>query len=106
MGGLPCLSAGGVPLLDQRRGTQAVADGEAKQVEGPIRYWRVTRWHRKRKSTGVYLYNHYEHFSVGGIDFDIDRDALEAGFANRGSTEEKSTVRLANGMPADRKSVV
>src|SRR3546814_17358153 len=41
-----------------------------------------------------------EHFSVGGIDFDIDWDALEAGFANRGSTEEKPTVRLANGMPA------
>src|SRR3546814_5252290 len=41
-----------------------------------------------------------EHFSVGGIDFDIHWDALEAGFANRGSTEEKPTLRLANGMPA------
>src|SRR3546814_5386862 len=90
------LAAGAVPWWDQRRVTQAVANGEAKQVEGPIRDWRVTRGHRKRQSTGVYLYNHYEHFSVGGIDFDIDWDALEAGFANRGSTEEKPTVRLAN----------
>src|SRR3546814_14140689 len=60
------LAAGAVPWWDQRRVTQAVANGEAKQVEGPIRDWRVTRGHRKRQSTGVYLYNHYEHFSVGG----------------------------------------
>lgn len=94
------LAAGALPWWDYRRVTQAVANGEAKQVEGPIRDWRVTRGRGRRQGTGVYSYNHYEHFSVGAVDFAIEWGALEAGFANRGSTEENPTVRLSNGMPA------
>src|SRR3546814_18423180 len=73
------LAAGAVPWWDQRRVTQAVANGEAKQDEGPIRDWRVTRGHRKRQSTGVYLSNPSEHFSVGGVDFDLDRKSVVSG---------------------------
>lgn len=94
------LAAGAVPWWDYRRVTQAVAKGEAKRVEGPIRDWRILRGRGRRQSTGGYLYSHYERFSVGDVDFDVYWNALEAGFANRGSTEEKRAVQLANGMPA------
>ena len=94
------LAAGAVPWWDYCRVTQAVANGEAQRVEGPIHDWRMARGRKKRQSTGVTLYSRYEHFAVGSVDFDIHWDALEAGFANRGSTEEKPTLRLANGMPA------
>lgn len=94
------LASGAVPWWDYRRVTQAVARGEAKQVEGPIHDWRMARARGKRRSTGATFYSHYERFSVGDVDFDVNWGALEAGFANRGSTEEKPTVRLANGIPA------
>lgn len=94
------LAAGAVPWWDYRRVTQAVANGEAQRVEGPIHDWRIARGRKKRQSTGVTLYSRYEHFAVGSVAFDIHWGALEAGFANRGSTEENPTVRLANGMPA------
>jgi hypothetical protein len=94
------LATGAVPWWDQRRVTQAVARGEAQQVEGPIHDWRLERVSRKRKSTDSQAYSHYEYFSVGPVAFRIYWGALEAGFANRGSTEEKPTVPLANWMPA------
>lgn len=94
------LASGAVPWWDYRRVTQAVARGEAKQVEGPIHDWRMARARGKRRSTDATFYSHYERFSVGDVDFDVNWGALEAGFANRGSTEEKPAVRLANGMPA------
>jgi len=94
------LASGAVPLWDYRRVTQAVARGEAKQVEGRIHDWRIARGRGRRKSTDTTFYSHYERFSVGDVDFDVNWGALEAGFANRGSTEEKPAVRLANGMPA------
>ncbi|HEX2813661.1 MAG TPA: TPM domain-containing protein [Sphingopyxis sp.] len=94
------LASGAVPLWDYRGVTQAVANGEARQVEGPIHDWRLVRARGKRKSTGATFYAHNERFAVGNVAFDINWGALEAGFANRGSTEEKPAVRLANGMPA------
>lgn len=94
------LASGAVPWWDQRRVTQAVANGEARQVEGPIHDWRLERVSRKRKSSDAHAYSHYEYFSVGPVAFRINWGALEAGFANRGSTEEKPAVRLANGMAA------
>lgn len=94
------LATGAVPWWDQRRVTQVVARGEAQQVEGPIHGWRLARMSRKRKSSDPHAYSHYEYFSVGPIAFRIHWGALEAGFANRGSTEEKPAVRLANGMAA------
>jgi hypothetical protein len=94
------LASGAVPFWDYRRVTQAVARGEAKQAEGPIHDWRLVRTPGKRKSTGATFYAHNERFAVGNVAFDINWGALEAGFANRGSTEEKPAVRLANGMPA------
>src|SRR3546814_8982458 len=94
------LASGAGPWWDYRRVTQAVARGEAKQVEGPIHDWRMARARGKRRSTDATFYSHYERFSVGDVDFDVNWGALEAGFANRGSTEEKPAVRLANGMPA------
>src|SRR3546814_15716642 len=60
----------------------------------------MARARGKRRSTDATFYSHYERFSVGDVDFDVNWGALEAGFANRGSTEEKPAVRLANGMPA------
>jgi|GEM_PF-1208279 len=94
------LATGAVPWWDQRRVTEAVARGEARQVEGPIHDWRLARVSGERKSTGVSFYSHYEYFSVGPVAFRINWGAPEAGFANRGSTEEKPAVRLANGMAA------
>lgn len=94
------LASGAVPWWDYRRVTQAVANGEAQQVEGPIHDWRLARARGKRKSTGAIFYAHYERFAVGNVAFDINWGALEAGFANRGSTEEKPAVQLANGMAA------
>jgi hypothetical protein len=94
------LASGALPWWDLRRVTQAVARGEAQQVEGPIHDWRLMRVRGKRKSTNANSYSHYEYFSVGAIAFRINWGALEAGFANRGSTEEKPAVRLANGMAA------
>src|SRR3546814_506827 len=94
------LATGAVPWWDQHRVAQVVARGGAQQVEGPIHDWRLTRVRGKRRSTGSYSYSHYEYFSVGPVAFRINWDALEAGFANRGSTEEKPAVRLANGMAA------
>jgi hypothetical protein len=92
------LATGAVPWWDQRRVAQAVARGEARQVEGPIHDWRLARVSRKRKSTDPHAYIHYEYFSVGPVAFRIEWGAPEAGFANRGSTEKKPTVRLANGI--------
>src|SRR3546814_8663631 len=60
----------------------------------------MARARGKRRSTDATFYSHYERFSVGDVDFDVNWGALEAGVANRGSTEEKPAVRLANGMPA------
>jgi len=93
-------ASGAVPWWDYRRITQAVANGEAQQVEGPIHDWRIARGRGRRQSTGVTSYDHYEHFAVGKVAFDIQWGSLEAGFANRGSTEDKPTIQLANGMPA------
>ena len=92
------LAAGALPWWDYRRVTQAVANGGAKQVEGPIHDWRVVRGKPVTKDS--HFYSHYELFSVGSVAFRINWGALEAGFANRGSTEEKPAVRLANGMAA------
>lgn len=101
IGVLTILASGALPLWDRNRVMQAVAKGEARQVEGPIRNWRIVRGRGTRNgTTSSYSYTHYELFSVGNIDFDIQWNALEAGFANRGSTEEKPTVGLANGMSA------
>jgi len=94
------LATGAVPWWDQRRVTQAVARGEAQQVEGPIHDWRLVRVSDKRKSTDANIHSHYEYFSVGPVAFRINWGAPEAGFANRGSTEKKPAVRLANGMAA------
>src|SRR3546814_16246885 len=47
------LASGAVPWWDYRRVTQAVARGEAKQVEGPIHDWRMARARGKRRSTEI-----------------------------------------------------
>lgn len=95
------VAAGAVPWWDLDRVRQAVARGEAMQVEGPIRDWRVVRGRGIRTgSSSSYTYSHYELFSVGDVDFDITWNSLEAGFKNHGSTEKKRTVQLLNGIPA------
>lgn len=101
IGILTVLASGALPLWDRNRVVQAVAKGEAKQIEGPIRNRRIVRVRGTRNGTSSrYSYIRYELFSVGDIDFDIEWNALEAGFANRGSTEEHPTVPLSNGMTA------
>lgn len=94
------LATGVVPWWDYRRVTEAVARGEARQVVGPIHGWRLARVSSGTSKNGdTKFYHYYEYFSVGPVAFRIAWDALEAGFANRGSSEKKPTVRLANGMP-------
>lgn len=92
------LASGAVPLWDHNRVAQAVAKGEARQVEGPISNHRIVRGARLSKSSR--FYTHFERFSVGKVDFEIYWDVLEAGFANSGSREDDPCVRLSNGMMA------
>lgn len=95
------LVAGALPLWDHRRVTRAVAQGDARQVEGLIRDWRLTRTRGTRVGTSQkFARTYFERFSVGAVDFVIEWDSLEAGFKNRGSIEGAPTVRLANGLPA------
>lgn len=94
-------ASGALPWWDHDRIARAVANGEARQVEGPIGNWRLQRARSgKTGTTTRYGYTYYERFSVGGVDFDVEWDSLEAGFANRGSTEGHPAVRLTNGMEA------
>ena len=93
------LASGALPLWDRNRVLRAVAGGEAKQVEGPIHDWRIVRGRGQRHGSSTF-YSHYERFSVGNVDFDVEWGALEAGFTNRGSTEEHPAIRLSNGMAA------
>ena len=95
------LAAGALPWWDYRRVTQAVANGEAKRVDGPIRDWRIARVRGMRTGvTSNFSYTYYELFSVGAVDFDIEWGSLEAGFTNRGSTKGNPAIHLADGMAA------
>src|SRR3546814_20918457 len=94
------LVSGAVPLWDRSRVLQAVTGGEAKQVEGSVHNWRIVRIRGRRYSTGGYPYRHYESFSVGDVAFKVEWGALETGFTNRSSHEEKPAIRTHNSMLA------
>lgn len=91
------LAAGAVPLWDYHRIQSAAARGEALQVEGPVVGWHIRRTGRVRARIGSgFAYTYHEIFSVGGVDFDVEWGALEAGFSNRGSRKGEPMIRLAN----------
>lgn len=63
------LASGPLPWWDYHRATLAAANGETKQVAGPIHDWHLLRGRGKRYNTGSYWYSYSEQFSVGNVNF-------------------------------------